>query len=54
MFPRDPGDKRPGPQAGESALLPLEEGPRPSCVSLLDRPDWDEQLNYTNGDEDAV
>jgi predicted dithiol-disulfide oxidoreductase (DUF899 family) len=37
MFPRDPGDLRPGPQAGETALLPLEEGPCPSCVALLDQ-----------------
>jgi predicted dithiol-disulfide oxidoreductase (DUF899 family) len=39
MFPRDPGDKRPGPQSGETALLPLEEGPCPSCVALLDQLD---------------
>jgi predicted dithiol-disulfide oxidoreductase (DUF899 family) len=39
MFPRDPGDKRPGPDAGQTALLPLEEGPCPSCVALLDQPD---------------
>jgi predicted dithiol-disulfide oxidoreductase (DUF899 family) len=32
MFPRDPGDDRPGP-------LPLHEGPCPSCVSLLDQLD---------------
>jgi predicted dithiol-disulfide oxidoreductase (DUF899 family) len=37
MFPRDPGDTRPGPQSGEMALLPLEEGPCPSCVALLDQ-----------------
>jgi predicted dithiol-disulfide oxidoreductase (DUF899 family) len=37
MFPRDPGDSRPGPQSGETALLPLEEGPCPSCVALLDQ-----------------
>jgi predicted dithiol-disulfide oxidoreductase (DUF899 family) len=37
MFPRDPGDERPGPKAGETALLPLEEGPCPSCVALLDQ-----------------
>jgi predicted dithiol-disulfide oxidoreductase (DUF899 family) len=29
MFPRDPGDDRPGPE-------PLAEGPCPSCVALLD------------------
>jgi predicted dithiol-disulfide oxidoreductase (DUF899 family) len=39
MFPRDPGDTRPGPQAGETALLPLAEGPCPSCVALLDQLD---------------
>jgi predicted dithiol-disulfide oxidoreductase (DUF899 family) len=39
MFPRDPGDKRPGPSTGETALLPLEEGPCPSCVALLDQLD---------------
>jgi predicted dithiol-disulfide oxidoreductase (DUF899 family) len=39
MFPRDPGDDRPGPPAGETALLPLAEGPCPSCVALLDQLD---------------
>jgi predicted dithiol-disulfide oxidoreductase (DUF899 family) len=39
MFPRDPGDKRPGPRPGRTALLPLEEGPCPSCVALLDQLD---------------
>jgi predicted dithiol-disulfide oxidoreductase (DUF899 family) len=39
MFPRDPGDERPGPQAGKTALLPLAEGPCPSCVALLDQLD---------------
>jgi len=38
-FPRDPGDTRPGPQAGQTALLPLAEGPCPSCVALLDQLD---------------
>ena len=28
-----------GPRAGETALLPLEEGPCPSCVALLDQLD---------------
>jgi predicted dithiol-disulfide oxidoreductase (DUF899 family) len=37
MFPRDPGDLRPGPEAGQTALLPLAEGPCPSCVALLDQ-----------------
>jgi predicted dithiol-disulfide oxidoreductase (DUF899 family) len=39
MFPRDPGDDRPGPKTGETALLPLHEGPCPSCVALLDQLD---------------
>ena len=39
MFPRDPSDDRPGPEAGETALLPLAEGPCPSCVALLDQLD---------------
>jgi predicted dithiol-disulfide oxidoreductase (DUF899 family) len=39
MFPRDSGDERPGPATGQTALLPLEEGPCPSCVALLDQLD---------------
>src|SRR5436190_2656008 len=39
MFPRDPGDERPGPTDGQTALLPLAEGPCPSCVGLLDQLD---------------
>jgi predicted dithiol-disulfide oxidoreductase (DUF899 family) len=39
MFPRDPGDARTGPAAGRTALLPLAEGPCPSCVALLDQLD---------------
>jgi predicted dithiol-disulfide oxidoreductase (DUF899 family) len=39
MFPRAPGDERPGPEAGQTALLTLAEGPCPSCVSLLDQLD---------------
>src|ERR671922_2904684 len=39
MFPRDPSDERPGPPTGQTALLPLEEGPCPSCVALLDQLD---------------
>jgi predicted dithiol-disulfide oxidoreductase (DUF899 family) len=39
MFPRDPGDERPGPRTGETAQLPLAEGPCPSCVALLDQID---------------
>ena len=37
MFPRDPGDDRPGPADGQTALLPLGEGPCPSCTALLDQ-----------------
>jgi predicted dithiol-disulfide oxidoreductase (DUF899 family) len=39
MFPRGYGGRRPGPTSGETALLPLEEGPCPSCVALLDQLD---------------
>jgi predicted dithiol-disulfide oxidoreductase (DUF899 family) len=39
MFPRDPGDDRPGAEGGETALLPLAEGPCPSCTALLDQLD---------------
>jgi predicted dithiol-disulfide oxidoreductase (DUF899 family) len=37
MFPRDRGDRRPGPTSGQTARLPLEQGPCPSCVALLDQ-----------------
>src|SRR5213080_1069533 len=39
MFPRDPGDTAPGPTIGRTALLPLEEGPCPTCTALLDQLD---------------
>jgi predicted dithiol-disulfide oxidoreductase (DUF899 family) len=39
MFPRGYGGPRPGPTSGRTALLPLEEGPCPSCVALLDQLD---------------
>jgi predicted dithiol-disulfide oxidoreductase (DUF899 family) len=39
MFPRDPGDPTPGPPEGETARLPLAEGPCPSCTALLDQLD---------------
>ncbi len=39
MFPRTYGGDRPGPTGGKTALLPLEEGPCPSCVALLDQLD---------------
>jgi predicted dithiol-disulfide oxidoreductase (DUF899 family) len=37
MFPRDPSDDRPGPATGETAQLPLAEGPCPSCVAMIDQ-----------------
>jgi predicted dithiol-disulfide oxidoreductase (DUF899 family) len=39
MFPRDPSDTSRGPTIGRTALLPLEEGPCPSCTALLDQLD---------------
>jgi predicted dithiol-disulfide oxidoreductase (DUF899 family) len=39
MFPRHRQDDRPGPTDGETAALALEDGPCPSCTSLLDQ--WD-------------
>jgi predicted dithiol-disulfide oxidoreductase (DUF899 family) len=39
MFPRDPGDHRPGPRTGRTAQLRLADGPCPSCVALLDQLD---------------
>src|SRR5919108_2786423 len=39
MFPRDPGDERPGPRTGQTTQLPLQQGPCPSCVALLDQLD---------------
>jgi predicted dithiol-disulfide oxidoreductase (DUF899 family) len=39
MFPRDPGDDRPGPALGKTAELALDEGPCPSCTALLDQLD---------------
>jgi predicted dithiol-disulfide oxidoreductase (DUF899 family) len=51
MFPRTYGGDRPGPASGETALLPLEEGPCPSCVALLDQLDGaaehaSQQINF--------
>jgi predicted dithiol-disulfide oxidoreductase (DUF899 family) len=37
MFPRDVRDDRPGPTEGETAKLPLAEGPCPSCVAMIDQ-----------------
>ena len=39
MFPRSRDDDSPGPHAGQTALLPLAEGPCPSCTALLDQLD---------------
>jgi predicted dithiol-disulfide oxidoreductase (DUF899 family) len=39
MFPRDPGDDRPGPDHGQTAELPLDQGPCASCTALLDQLD---------------
>lgn len=39
MFPRDPGDDRPGPETGRTARLKLLESPCPSCTALLDQLD---------------
>src|SRR5689334_22181280 len=39
MFPRDPDDDTPAPPNGETARLPLAEGPCPSCTALLDQLD---------------
>lgn len=39
MFPRAPDDDSPGPQTGQTALLPFAEGPCPSCTGLLDQLD---------------
>jgi predicted dithiol-disulfide oxidoreductase (DUF899 family) len=36
MFPRHAQDSRPGPTAGAMALVPLAEGPCPSCTALID------------------
>jgi predicted dithiol-disulfide oxidoreductase (DUF899 family) len=39
MFPRAADDMSPGPPGGQTALLPLAEGPCPSCTALLDQLD---------------
>jgi len=51
MFPRDPGDDRPGPRSGVTARLRLHDGPCPSCTALLDQLDGavghaSEHLNF--------
>jgi predicted dithiol-disulfide oxidoreductase (DUF899 family) len=37
MFPRDPQDQTPGPSTGQTALLPLAEGPCPTCAAFIDQ-----------------
>jgi len=37
MFPRAADDDTPGPTSGQTALLPVAEGPCPSCTALLDQ-----------------
>jgi predicted dithiol-disulfide oxidoreductase (DUF899 family) len=37
MFPRDPGDRTPGPTSGQTAHLPLAEGPCPTCAAFIDQ-----------------
>jgi predicted dithiol-disulfide oxidoreductase (DUF899 family) len=39
MFPRASDDLSPGPRSGQTALLPLAEGPCPSCTAFLDQLD---------------
>jgi predicted dithiol-disulfide oxidoreductase (DUF899 family) len=39
MFPRDPDDLTPGPRTGRTALLPLAEGPCPTCAAFIDQLD---------------
>jgi predicted dithiol-disulfide oxidoreductase (DUF899 family) len=39
MFPRAADDDRAGPESGQTAQLPLHEGPCPSCTALLDELD---------------
>src|SRR5687768_11101957 len=47
MFPRHPGDKRPGPPTGPTASLPLAEGPCPSCTALIDM--WEGTMPHFEG-----
>jgi predicted dithiol-disulfide oxidoreductase (DUF899 family) len=46
MFPRDSSDERRGPETGTTALLPLEEGPCPSCTALIDQ--FDGMARHSN------
>jgi len=47
MFPRHHNDKRAGPSGGSTAELPLDEGPCPSCVALLDS--WEGAVPHVEG-----
>lgn len=51
MFPRHPGDERPGPELGSTAGLPLLDGPCPSCTAFLDQldgaaPHVEQKINF--------
>src|SRR5215217_5618899 len=43
MFSRYSGDERPGPVVGQTSLLPLVDGPFPSCTVFLDHLDGDDK-----------
>jgi len=47
MFPRHPGDDRPGPSSGAAAALPLAEGPCRSCTALIDG--WEGAMPHFEG-----
>lgn len=47
MFPRHARDNRPGPSRGETANLPLSEGPCPSCTALIDM--WEGVMPHFEG-----
>jgi predicted dithiol-disulfide oxidoreductase (DUF899 family) len=47
MFPRHPGDDRPGPVDGAFAERPLAEGPCPSCTALVDQ--WEGTIPHFEG-----
>jgi predicted dithiol-disulfide oxidoreductase (DUF899 family) len=49
MFPRARDDDSSGPQAGQTALLPLAEGPCPSCTALLDQLDGAAETAWLDG-----
>jgi predicted dithiol-disulfide oxidoreductase (DUF899 family) len=51
MFPRHPVDKRPGPELGVTAGLPVQDGPCPSCTGFLDQldgaaPHVEQKINF--------